>query len=74
MSCFERDPALLEQYETAVVLALSAGNVHQLLWVALPLPQSSTKGATAPVIEHLDNRTRSRRSRLRKQHKRVPGI
>jgi len=34
----------------------------------------STQEATALVIEHLDNRTRSRKSRLRKQRLRVPEI
>jgi SRSO17 transposase len=71
MSRFERDPALLEQYEVDVLPMLSVGNVRELLRAAMPLPQLSTQEATALVIEHLDNRTRSRRSRLRKQRKRV---
>jgi SRSO17 transposase len=74
MGRFERDPALLEQYEVDVLPMLSVGNVRELLRAAMPLPQLSTQEATALVIEHLDNRTRSRKSRLRKQRQRVPEI
>jgi SRSO17 transposase len=72
MERFERDPALLEQYEVDVLPMLSVGNVRELLRAAMPLPQLSTQEAAALVVEHLANRTRSRRSRLRKQRKRVP--
>lgn len=74
MSRFERDPALLEQYEIDVLPMLSVGNVRELLRAAMPLPQLSTEQATTLVIEHLDNRTRSRKSRLRKRRERVPEI
>jgi SRSO17 transposase len=74
MDRFQRDPALLEQYEVDVLPMLSVGNVRELLRAAMPLPQLSTQEATALVIEHLDNRTRSRKSRLRKQRLRVPEI
>jgi len=36
------------------------------------LPQLSTLEASALVIEHLVNRTRSRKSRLRKYQERAP--
>lgn len=72
MDRFERDPALLEQYQVDVLPKLSVGNVRELLRAAMPLPQLSTQEATALVVEHLVSRTRSRRSRLRKQRKRVP--
>ena len=72
MERFERDPTLLEQYEVDVLPMLSVGNVRELLRAAMPLPQLSTQEAAALVVEHLANRTRSRRSRLRKQRKRVP--
>ena len=72
MERFERDPALLEQYEVDVLPMLSVGNVRELLRAAMPLPQLSAQEAAALVVEHLANRTRSRRSRLRKQRKRVP--
>jgi SRSO17 transposase len=74
MNRFQRDPALLEQYEVDVLPMLSVSNVRELLRAAMPLPQLSTQEATALVIEHLDNRTRSRKSRLRKQRLRVPEI
>jgi len=67
MNRFQRDPALLEQYEIDVLPLLSIGNVRELLRAAIPLPQLSVKEAGALIVEHLTNRTRSRRSRLRKQ-------
>jgi SRSO17 transposase len=70
MERFERDPALLEQYEVDVLPMLSVSNVRELLRAAMPLPQLSSQEAAALVIEHLVNRTCSRRSRLRQQ--RVP--
>jgi len=72
MSRFERDPVLLEQYEVDVLPMLSVSNVRELLRAAMPLPQLSTLEAAALVEEHLVNRTRSRKSRLRKQRERVP--
>jgi SRSO17 transposase len=72
MDRFERDPALLEQHEVDVLPMLSVGNVRELLRAAMPMPQLSTQEAAALVVEHLVNRTRSRRSRLRKQRERVP--
>jgi SRSO17 transposase len=67
MKRFERDPALLEQYEIDVLPLLSVGNVRELLRAAIPLPQLSTQEAAALVVKHLTNRTRSRKSRLRKR-------
>ena len=61
-----RDPFLLEQYETDHLPNLSLANVRTLLRAAMPLPQLSPEQAAALVIQHLDNRTRSRNSRLRK--------
>jgi SRSO17 transposase len=72
MTRYERDPALLEHYEVDVLPMLSVANVRELLRAAMPLPQMSSQEAAALVIEHLVNRTRSRKSRLRKQ--RVPQI
>jgi SRSO17 transposase len=62
---FARNPQLLEQYELEVLPALSVANVRTLLRAALPLPQLSPAQATALVVKHLDNRTRSRKSRLK---------
>lgn len=67
MNRFERDPALLAQYEVDVLPLLSISNMRELLRAALPLPQLSPEEAGNLVVEHLVNRTRSRRSRLRKQ-------
>lgn len=62
---FERDPELLAHYEVEVLLALSMANVRAMLTAAMPLPQLSPEEATYLVVKHLDNRTRSRKSRLR---------
>ena len=50
MQRFERDPALLDQYEIDV----------------LPLSQLSTQEAADLVVKHVTNHTRFRKSRLRK--------
>ena len=63
---FPPDSQLLRDYETDVLPRLSLSNVCELLRAALPLRQLSTQEAAALVIQHLDNRTRSRRSRLRR--------
>ena len=63
---FPPDSQLLRHYETEVLPRLSMSNVCELLRAALPLRQLSSQEAAALVIQHLDNRTRSRRSRLRK--------
>ena len=61
------DPSLRERYQTDVLPALSMANIRDLLHAAIPLPQLSPDDAIALVIKHLDNRTRSRRSRLKRQ-------
>ena len=66
MNRFDRDPALLEQYEVDVLPLLSVGNVRELLRAAMPLPNLSSQQAASLVVEHLVNRTRSRKSRLSK--------
>jgi predicted Co/Zn/Cd cation transporter (cation efflux family) len=72
MTRYARDPAPLEQYEADVLPMLSVGNVRELLRAAMPLPQLTLQEAAALVVKHLANRTRSRRSRLRRQ--RAPEI
>jgi len=62
---FPPDSQLLRDYETEVLPCLSMSNVCEMLRAALPLRQLSTQEAAALVIQHLDNRTRSRRSRLK---------
>ncbi len=64
-----QDPALLEQYETEVLPALSVANVREMLRAALPLPQLSPEQAALLVVQHLDNRTRSRKSKLKRRFK-----
>jgi len=61
------DPTLLDHYQTDVLPTLSMANVRDMLRAAMPLPQLSTDDAIALVLKHLDNRTRSRRSRLKRR-------
>jgi SRSO17 transposase len=61
-----RDPSLLDDYATDALPALSMSNVRDLLRATLPLRHLSPLEAAAFVVHHLDNRTRSRRSRLTK--------
>ena len=66
------DPTLLEEYDRDDILMdvlpeLSVANVRELLRAALPLPQLSPEEAVALVMSHLDNRNRSRRSKLKRQ-------
>jgi len=60
---FKPSPDLLVQYDVDVLPNLSLANVREL-FAAMPLPQLSPGEATDLVIEHLINRTRSRKSRL----------
>lgn len=62
---YQHDPHLLTHYEIDVLPVLSVANIRELLRAAMPLPQLSPIEATLLVIEHLDNRIRSRKSRLR---------
>jgi SRSO17 transposase len=66
MKRFTQDPALLAKYEVEVLPQLSVGNVRELLRAAMPLPQLSPQEAALLVTTHLVNRTRSRKSRLKK--------
>jgi len=61
---YARDPHLLQHYETDVLPTLSVANIRTLLRAAMPLPQLTPQQAAELVIKHLDNRTRSRKSRL----------
>lgn len=64
---YARDPALFRQFAVEVLPALSMANIRLLLRAADPLPQPTPEEAVAQVVEHLVNRTRSRKSRLRHQ-------
>jgi SRSO17 transposase len=60
-----RDPELARELGVDNLAALSMANTRELLRAAIPLPQMTIEGATNLVIEHLINRTRSRKSRLK---------
>ena len=63
---FPPDPSLAEAYKTDLLPGLSMANVCEMLRAALPLRQLSIHEAATLVVQHLDNRTRSRRSRLKR--------
>ena len=65
---YPRDPTLAQQFDVDVLPALSMANVRELLRAAMPLPQLTPETAAELVVEHLVNRTRSRKSRLRSKH------
>ena len=64
---YARDPTLAHQFELSVLPALSMANVRLLLRAAMPLPQPTPEEAVLLVVGHLVNRTRSRKSRLKRQ-------
>jgi len=64
-----QDPTLLEQYATDVLPVLSVANVREMLRATLPLPQLSSEQAALLIVKHLDNRTRSRKSKLKRRFK-----
>ena len=66
---YPRDPALARQLEVEVLPALSVANVRALLRATMPLPQLTPEQAAILVTTHLINRTRSRKSRLKSQHR-----
>jgi hypothetical protein len=62
-----RDPTWLQELETEVLPTLSVANVRELLRAVMPLKRLTEEQATERVIGHLLNRTRSRKSKLKKQ-------
>jgi len=68
---FEQSPDLLVQYEVDVLPKLSVANVRELLRASMPLPQLSLEEAADLVVNHLVNRMRSRKSRLRHRRNRT---
>ena len=64
---YTRDPTLVRQFDVQLLPALSMANIRTLLRAAMPLPQNTPEEATALVVEHLVNRTRSRKNRLKRQ-------
>ena len=67
-----RDPTLAHEFAVENLPQLSAANGRELLRAALPLPHLSPEQALALVVQHLVNRTRARKSRLR--HRQRLGI
>ncbi len=61
---YVRDPALLREFEVDVLPMLSTGNIRELLRAVMPLPRLRVEEAVDLVVEHLVNRTRSRKSRM----------
>ena len=62
-----RDPALVTDLATDRLPDLSVANVRAMLRAAMPLPDLTADRAAALVVEHLVNRTRSRKSRRKRQ-------
>jgi SRSO17 transposase len=62
---YAHDPELAHAFEVEVLPMLSVANIRSLLRAVLPLPQLTPEEATQRVIQHLLNRTRSRKSRLK---------
>jgi SRSO17 transposase len=64
---YTRDPTLAQQFAVQILPALSMVNIRLLLRAAMPLPQPTPEKAVTLVAEHFVNRTRSRKSRLKRQ-------
>lgn len=62
---YERDPELAREFDIDVLPILSVANVRSLLRAVMPLSQLTTEQAVEEVIEHLINRTHSRKSRMK---------
>ena len=60
-----RDPELTKQLGVDQLPALSVANVRELLRAVMPLPHLTVEYATEWVVEHLVNRSRSRKSRIK---------
>ena len=63
-----RDPSLARQFEVEVLPMLSTANVREMLRAAMPLPQLTPEQATELVVQHLVNRTRAKKSRIKRRH------
>ena len=65
---FPRDPDLYRELAVDQLPPLSVANVREMLRAAMPLPQLSPQQAAELVAGHFVNRTRSRKSRMKKRH------
>lgn len=61
---YQANPDLLAYYQVEILPVLSVANIRELLRAAMPIPQLTPAQAISLVIKHLDNRIRSRKSRL----------
>jgi len=66
---FPRDPCLAQQFELAILPMFSTANVREMLRATMPLPQLTPKQATELVVEHLVNRARAKKSRMKRRHR-----
>lgn len=64
---YSRDPQLASDLGVDELPALSYANVRTMLRAAMPLPHLSNQKARQLVTEHLLNRARSRKSRLKRK-------
>ena len=64
---YKRDPVLLEALCVSILPALSVANIRSLLRSVMPLKQLRPSLTVEQVIEHLLNRTLSRKSRIKNQ-------
>lgn len=62
---YERDESLQAEFESEVLPRLSMANVREMLRATMPLPQLTPDEATNLVVQHLVNRARSRKSRIK---------
>jgi hypothetical protein len=65
---YQRDPHLAGQLAVDFLPRLSTANVRAMLRAVMPLRQFSREEAVQQVVNHLVNRTRARRSRLKSKH------
>ncbi|MBI3951463.1 MAG: IS701 family transposase [Acidobacteria bacterium] len=70
---YQRSPALKQELKVDQLPELSTANIRQLLQAVMPLPQLTVQCATDLVVEHLVNRARARKSRMKTiDHKQSP--
>jgi SRSO17 transposase len=60
-----RDPELARQLELEALPMLSTSNVREMLRATMPLPQLTPAQATNLVVQHLVNRARAKKSRMK---------
>jgi SRSO17 transposase len=65
---YQRHPQLAGQLAVDFLPRLSTANVRAMLRAVMPLRQFSPEEAIQQVVNHLLNRTRARRSRLKSEH------